>query len=98
MISFFTLLTIVCMACVTYFTRIGGFIALRNRKLSPRATAVMQAAPGCVLIALIAPHFVSPHPADLLALALTVAAATRLPMLLTVLVGMGAAALLRHFM
>ncbi|MFC3324729.1 AzlD family protein [Mesorhizobium cantuariense] len=96
MIDATSLLTIVLMAGVTYLTRIGGYVVLRNRTLSARATAVMEAAPGCVLIAVIAPAFVSRNPADLLALAITLVAATRLSMLPTVLIGVGAAGLLRH--
>jgi uncharacterized membrane protein len=96
MIDASTLFTIVLMAGVTYLTRIGGYVVLRNRTLSARATAVMEAAPGCVLISLIAPAFVSKNPADLLALAVTLAAATRLSMLPTVLIGVGAAGVLRH--
>ena len=92
-----TLLTIVLMAGVTYLTRIGGYVVLRNRVLSARATAMMEAAPGCVLISVIAPAFVSRNPADLLALATTFIAATRLPMLPTVLIGIASAGLLRHF-
>lgn len=97
MIDATTFFTIVLMAGVTYLTRIGGYVVLRNRTLSGRATAVMEAAPGCVLIAVIAPAFVSKSPADLLALAITLIAATRLSMLPTVLIGVGAAGLLRHF-
>ena len=52
-----TLITIDLMAVTTYFTRIAGYLILRDRKLSPRAEAVMEAAPGCVLITVIAPHF-----------------------------------------
>lgn len=58
MIDATTFFTIVLMAGVTYLTRIGGYVVLRNRTLSGRATAVMEAAPGCVLIAVIAPAFV----------------------------------------
>ncbi|RWQ21829.1 AzlD family protein [Mesorhizobium sp.] len=97
MIDATTFFTIVLMAGVTYLTRIGGYVVLRNRTLSGRATAVMEAAPGCVPIAVIAPAFVSRSPADLLALAITLIAATRLSMLPTVLIGVGAAGLLRHF-
>ncbi|MBZ9757327.1 AzlD family protein [Mesorhizobium sp. ESP6-5] len=96
MIDAATLLTIVLMAGVTYLTRIGGYVVLRNRVLSPRATAVMEAAPGCVLISVIAPAFVSRNPADLAALAITLLAATRLSMLPTVLIGVASASLLRH--
>lgn len=92
------LLAIVLMATVTYLTRIGGYILLRNRSLSPRAMAVLEAAPGCVLISVIAPVFVSDQPSDLIALALTVFAATRLPLLPTVIIAVGSAALLRHLM
>ena len=96
MISSATVLAILSMASVTYLTRIGGYVLLRNRALGPRASAVMEAAPGCVLIALIAPNFVSSNPADLLALAVAVLAATRLSMLPTVLIAVAAAGLLRH--
>lgn len=65
-------LTILAMASVTYLTRIGGYVLLRNRTLSNRAMAVMEAAPGCVLISVIAPDFVSDKPANLIALAVTV--------------------------
>ncbi|AEH86942.1 AzlD family protein [Mesorhizobium opportunistum] len=97
MIDGATVFTIVLMASVTYLTRIGGYVVLRNRVLSARATTVMEAAPGCVLISVIAPAFVSRNPADLLALAITFVAATRLSMLPTVLIGVTAAGLLRHF-
>jgi len=90
------LLAIAAMATATYLCRIGGYVLLRNRSLGPRAMAVMEAAPGCVLLSVIAPAFVSDDPADLGALALTILAATRLPLLATVLVGVGSAALLRH--
>jgi len=96
MIDATTLLATVLMAGVTYLTRIGGYVVLRNRVLSARATAVMEAAPGCVLISVIAPAFVSRNPADLLALAITLFAATRLSMLPTVLIGVASAGLLRH--
>lgn len=98
MIELTSLLTILGMCAVTYATRVIGFLALRNRTLSPRAAAVMEAAPGCVLISVIAPNFVSERPADLLALAITLVAATRLPMLPTVVIGVASAGLLRHFM
>lgn len=89
-------LTIVLMASVTYLTRIGGYVLLRNRTLSKRATAVMEAAPGCVLISVIAPDFVSDRPADLLALGITILAATRFSMLPTVIIGIVSAGLCRY--
>jgi uncharacterized membrane protein len=91
-----TLATIVSMAFVTYFTRIGGYLLLGNRELSQRTTMVLDAAPGCVLIAVVAPTFVSGRAADLIALVITCAAATRLPLLATVLIAIGSAGLLRY--
>ena len=92
------IVTIASMAVVTYCTRIGGFLLLRNRALSPRTMAVLEAVPGCVLISVIAPRFVSDKPGELLALAITLLAAWRLPLLPTVIVSVVATGLLRHFM
>jgi len=96
MIDPFVLMTIVLMAAVTYLTRIFGYLALRNRKLSPRMVTVLEAAPGCVLISVIAPHFVSRNPADLIALGVTLLAATRYSMLPTVLISVTVAGVLRQ--
>ncbi len=92
------LATIALMALATYATRTGGYFVLRNRTLGVRARVVMAAAPGCVLIAVIAPHFVSPRPADLITLAVTVVAAARLPMLATVAIAVVSAGVLRHIL
>lgn len=81
MIDIATLVTITGMAVVTYLTRALGFVLLRNRTLGPQPTQVLNAAPGCVLIALIAPKFVTGQPADLIALGLTVDAASRFSIL-----------------
>ena len=81
MIDVATLVTIVGMAVVTYLTRALGFLLLRNRTLGPQLTQVLNAAPGCVLIAVIAPKFVTGQPADLIALGLTVYAASRFSIL-----------------
>jgi branched chain amino acid efflux pump len=98
MIDPLTVVTILLMAAVTYLTRVSGYLLLRNRTLSRRATAVMEATPGCVLISVIAPHFVSSRPADLLSLAITLLAATRLSVLPTILIGVVSAGLLRHLL
>lgn len=89
-------LTILSMAITTYCTRIGGYLLLRRHEPSPRLAAIMRCAPGCVLISVIGPAFTSPHPADLLALGCTALAAWRLPMLPTVLIGIGSAYLFRQ--
>jgi uncharacterized membrane protein len=83
------------MASVTYITRISGYLFLRGRTLSPRLTTVLEAAPGCVLITVISPDFVSKNPADLIALVITLIAATRFSILPTVVIAIGSAAVLR---
>lgn len=93
-----TLITIVLMAVTTYFTRITGYLILRNRKLSPRTEAVMEAAPGCVLITVIAPHFVTSDPANLMALVISLLAALRFSLLPVVLISVTATAILRHML
>ena len=90
-------LTILLMASATYLTRTVGFVALRNRKLSARSMAVLEAVPGCVLISVIAPAFASSRPADLIALSITILAAMRLPMIAAVVISVACAGLLRQF-
>lgn len=91
-----TVWTVVFMALGTYCTRIAGYLALRGRNLSPRANQVLHSMPGCVLIAVIAPSFVPERPIDWLALVITMAAASRLSILPTVLIGITATGVLRH--
>ncbi len=98
MIPLADLATIAGMALATYATRVGGYLLLRDRTLGPRARTVMEAAPGCVLIAVVAPAFVSPHPVDLIALAVAAVAAARLPMLGAVVLTVATAGVLRHIL
>jgi len=56
---------------------------------------VLNAAPGCVLVAVIAPAFVSGHPADLIALALTAYAASRFSILPVMLFALAVTAAMR---
>ncbi|MCF7521300.1 AzlD family protein [Neisseria sp. ZJ106] len=93
MISWDSFIVFCAMLGVTYSTRLLGFFALRNRTLSRRAQTVMEAAPGCVLISVIAPYFVSDKPHELIAITLTVWAASRFSMLITVLIGVGSSGL-----
>ncbi|GLQ30862.1 AzlD family protein [Litoribrevibacter albus] len=98
MIDSLTLATILLMALTTYLTRILGYVAVHNRTLSPRLMAVLENVPGCVLISVIAPRFVSDRPSDLLALVITIVAATRLSLLPTVIIGVVSTGLLRQFL
>lgn len=95
-LTFTSLITILGMLVITYSTRLAGFFLFRNRKLSPKMTRVMEVAPACVLISVIAPHFVSDKPHEIIALVITIVAAWRLPMLQTVLVAIGSSALFAY--
>ncbi|MBN3080475.1 AzlD family protein [Pectobacterium polaris] len=93
-----TLLTILLMALTTYLTRILGYAVLHGRQPGPRLKAVLEAAPGCVLITVIAPHFVTTNVADQLALVITLLAAMRFSLLPVVLISVLATALLRFLL
>lgn len=86
------------MALTTYLTRILGYSALRNRALSPRTLRILESVPGCVLISVIAPVFVSSSPANLLALVITLAAAIRMSLLPTVMIGVISTGFLRGYL
>lgn len=96
MIDLSTLLTILTMALVTYVTRVSGYLLLRNRVLSARMKRMLEAIPGCVLIAVIAPAFATQNIANLLALALTLLLASRCSFVVTVVGSIVLTALLRY--
>lgn len=86
MITSTHLLIIVLMAITTYISRIMGYLLLSHYKLSAKAQAAMRCVPGCVLISLIAPIFMSNDPAILAGLLVTTLAVTRLSLLSTVII------------
>ncbi|ESK41192.1 hypothetical protein P256_00181 [Acinetobacter nectaris CIP 110549] len=95
MIHSTTLIAILLIALTTYSTRVLGYLLLKNRTLSPRQKKVLDIVPGCVLISVIAPYFVSSHVSDMVAIVITVFAATRCSLLPTVVISMVSTALLR---
>lgn len=95
MVDPMTLAAILLMASATFLTRVTGYLLLGGRELSVRMRRVMDAAPGCVLIAVLAPHIASGKPADTVALLITAAAAMRFSLLPTVVIGIVSAGLLR---
>lgn len=90
-----TVLTILGMGVVTYVTRIGGDLLMRNHELGPRMTAAMNAVPPAILTAVIAPSVLAAGPAEALAGIATVIAAFRLPLMATIAVGIVSVVLLR---
>ncbi|TCH65327.1 AzlD family protein [Acinetobacter sp. ANC 4862] len=95
MIHSATLLAIVFIAATTYLTRVLGYVLLKNKTLTNRQKRILEVVPGCVLISVIAPYFVKDNPADLLAIVITLIAASRFSLLPTVLISMTSAAVLR---
>jgi uncharacterized membrane protein len=90
-----TLGAIVAMALVTYATRIGGLFLAGRLELSDRAQSAFDAIPAAVLTAIIAPAVLATGLAETLAALATVIAATRLPLIGTIAVGVAAIVLLR---
>ena len=89
------LIAILGMAVVTYLTRIAGILLAGRLALSGRAQAAFDAIPPAVLIAVIAPcAFATGWPETMAAL-ITALAATRLPLLAAVAVGVAAVVALR---
>ena len=95
MMDYSSLLTILAMAMVTYLTRIGGYLLMRDRTLGPRATAALDAVPAAILTAVIAPSVLAAGPAEAVAGLITAVAAFRLPLLATIAVGVGSLVILR---
>jgi uncharacterized membrane protein len=90
-----TVLTILGMGFVTYLTRVGGDLLMRNRELGPRMTAAMNAVPPAILTAVIAPSVLAAGPAEAMAGLVTVFAAFRLSLMGTILVGVASIVVLR---
>ena len=92
-----TLAAIVAMAVVTYATRVAGLIFADRLVLNGRAKAAFEAIPPAVLVAVIAPMALATGWRETVATAITAAAATRLPLLATIAIGVAAIVLLRRF-
>ena len=90
-----TLLTILGMAAVTYFTRIAGLLSGGRLAFTGRAKAAFEAIPPAVLIAVIAPTALATGWPETAAAAVTMVAALRLPLLATIAVGVAAVVALR---
>lgn len=72
------------MAVATYFTRFIGYWLVRHRSVSGRLAGALEAVPGAVLTAIIAPMVLATGPAETAAAGLTVLLALRLPLVVAV--------------
>ncbi len=89
------LLAIIGMGIVTYLTRIAGLVLVRFVELRGRTRAALEAVPVAVLMSVIAPTVLATGVAETAAAIVTMLAATRLPLLGVVIVGVVSAALFR---
>ena len=89
------LVAILGMAAVTYLTRIAGLALAGRLALSPRAQAAFDAIPPAVLVAVIAPSALATGWPETAAALIAAIAATRLPLLGVVAVGVAAVVLFR---
>jgi uncharacterized membrane protein len=92
-------LVILGMAVATYATRLAGYWLLQGRSIKGRYLAALEAVPPAILTAVIAPMVFMEGPASMLAGAATLAfALMRMPLLVTIAVGVASVALLRQVM
>jgi uncharacterized membrane protein len=95
-LHFTTLLAITGMALATYATRVAGLFLMRHVNVKGRTKAAFDALPPAILMAVIAPTILGTGVAETIAAAITAASAyLRLPMIITVLIGMASVVLLR---
>jgi uncharacterized membrane protein len=78
------------MAVATYITRVSGMWLMRRLQVRGRAKAALDAMPPAILMAVVAPQALTGGIAESLAAAVTVLAALRLPLIVAVIVGVGA--------
>ena len=94
-----TLLAIIGMGVATYLTRLSGFYLLRGLNLSGPMKAALDALPPAVLMAVIAPMILATGLAESIAAAITaVAAFFRLPLAVTIMVGIVSVVALREIL
>jgi uncharacterized membrane protein len=89
------LAAILAMAASTYFTRIFGYWLVRRTTVSGRMASALEAVPGAILTAIIAPMAFATGAAESGAALLTVLLALRLPLIVAVAGGCLAVVALR---
>ena len=90
------LLAICGMGLATYLTRLSGFYLLRGLNVTGRSKAALDSLPPAVLMAVIAPVILTTGWAESIAAAITaVAAFFRLPLTVTIVIGIVSVVALR---
>jgi uncharacterized membrane protein len=87
------------MGVATYATRLTGYWLLQGRTIKGRLLVALEAVPPAILTAVIAPTVFMEGPASMLAGAATlISALLRMPLLVTIAVGVASVAFLRQVM
>ncbi len=79
-----TLAAIAAIAASTYATRVFGYWLVRRRPVSGRLAGALQAVPGAILTAIVAPMALATGPAESGAALVTLLLALRLPLIVAV--------------
>lgn len=96
-VNVMTLLAIIGMALATYATRVGGLFLIRYIDANGRMKAALDAMPPAILMAVIAPTILTTGPAETSAAIITaIAAFLRLPLVVTLIIGVASVVLLRY--
>jgi uncharacterized membrane protein len=91
-------IAVFCMGLVSFGTRIAGFWLLQGVEIKGRFKAAMDAVPAAILTAVIAPIVFMNGKAEMIAGALSLAAAVmRLPLLVVIAIGVVSVAMLRLY-
>ena len=90
-----TLIAILAMAAATVLTRLSGLVLIRHVSLEGSRRKAIESIPPAVLMAVVAPTAFATGIAETLACAVTAFAALRLPMLVSVALGVASVAILR---
>ena len=90
-----TLAAIAGMAVVTWGTRVAGLWLMRLVPAGGKGAAALEAVPAAVLMSVIAPMVFMTGAAETIAAGITLLTAFRLPLLVAVLIGVGAVVVLR---
>jgi uncharacterized membrane protein len=90
-----TLIAILAMAAATALTRLSGLVLIRHVSLEGSRRKAIESIPPAVLMAVVAPTAFATGIAETLACAVTAFAALRLPMLVSVALGVASVAILR---
>ncbi len=97
MFSADNVLAILAMACATYLTRVSGLVLGQYLPASGPMKRALDALPMAVLTAVIAPAALSGRP-EMIAAAVTVLIAARLPVMATIVIAMAVCAGARYLL